>query len=207
MGDRVLIDTFMAYAAAHWSELLGSVLGLIQIWLLVRRSIWNFPVAMAMVTLIGITLFEARLYSECGLQAFFFVVNAIGWVQWNRVTDDADTVPVTWMTNRSRLTWALITAVLSLSLGWLMHALTNAALPFADSAVTGASIAAQLLLNNRRIENWVLWVAIDVVSVALYLYRDLFFLAALYVAFLVISVIGLRQWTRASRTKQNNGYA
>jgi nicotinamide mononucleotide transporter len=207
MGGRVLIDTAMAYAAAHWTELLGSVLGLIQIWLLVRRSIWNFPVAMAMVTLIGITLFEARLYSECGLQAFFFVVNATGWVQWNRVTDDADTVPVSWMSGQSRAVWAVVTIALSLSLGWLMHSLTNAALPFADSAVTGASIAAQLLLNNRKIENWVLWVAIDVVSVGLYLYRDLYFLTVLYIAFLAISVIGLRQWIRASRAEITNGFA
>ncbi|MFM5894589.1 MAG: nicotinamide riboside transporter PnuC [Novosphingobium sp.] len=207
MGCRVLIDTAMAYAAAHWTELLGSVLGLIQIWLLVRRSIWNFPVAMAMVTLIGITLFEARLYSECGLQAFFFVVNAIGWVQWNRVTDDADTVPVSWMDNRSRALWALVTAVLSLSLGWIMHRFTNAALPFADSAVTGASIAAQLLLNGRRVENWVLWVVIDIVSIGLYLYRDLHFLAVLYVAFLIISIIGLKEWTRASRLSPSDKFA
>lgn len=203
MGSGALSD----YFEAHWTELLGAVLGLIQIWLLVRRSIWNFPVAMAMVSLIGVTLFEARLYSECGLQAFFFVVNAIGWVQWNRVTGAADTVPVTWMSGQSRAVWAAVTIALSLSLGWLMHTLTNAALPFADSAVTGASISAQLLLNNRRIENWVLWVAIDVVSVALYLTRDLFFLAALYVAFLVISVIGWRQWTRASRAEITNGFA
>jgi nicotinamide mononucleotide transporter len=203
MGCGALSD----YFAAHWTELLGAVLGLIQIWLLVRRSIWNFPVAMAMVSLIGVTLYEARLYSECGLQAFFFVVNAIGWVQWNRVTSAADTVPVTWMSGQSRAVWAAVTIAISLSLGWLMHTLTNAALPFADSAVTGASIAAQLLLNNRRIENWVLWVAIDVVSVALYLTRDLFFLAALYVAFLVISVIGWRQWTRASRAETTNGFA
>ena len=207
MGGSTLSATVIDYLRAHWTELLGSVLGLIQIWLLVRRSIWNFPVAMAMVTLIGITLFEARLYSECGLQAFFFVVNAIGWVQWNRVTDDADTVPVSWMGKSSRLVWALVTATLSLSLGWLLHTLTKAALPFADSAVTGASIAAQLLLNNRRIENWVLWVAIDFASVGLYLSRDLFFLAGLYVAFLVISVIGLRQWTRATRAALTNGFA
>lgn len=207
MGGQPLIDTALAYAAAHWAELLGSVLGLIQIWLLVRRSIWNFPVAMAMVTLIGITLFEARLYSECGLQAFFFVVNAIGWVQWNRVSDDHAKVPVTWMTPRSRAIWALVTAALSLTLGWVMHRLTNAALPFADSAVTGASIAAQLLLNNRRIENWVLWVAIDLVSIGLYLYRDLNFLAILYVAFLFISIRGLREWAGAARTFPSDKFA
>ena len=70
MGGSILSVTVIDYLRAHWTELLGSVLGLVQIWLLVRRSIWNFPVAMAMVSLIGVTLFEARLYSECGLQAF-----------------------------------------------------------------------------------------------------------------------------------------
>ena len=185
--------------SSSWTEIAGAVLGLIQIVLLVRRSVWNFPVAMAMVTLIGITLFGARLYSESGLQAFFFVVNALGWYQWSRVRDGGNAVPVCWMTAHARIRWAVVTVLLSVSLGWAMQRFTDAALPFADSAVTGASIAAQLLLNNRRIENWVLWVAIDVVSVGLYLTRDLQFLAALYAAFLVISVIGLRQWMRAAK--------
>jgi nicotinamide mononucleotide transporter len=55
------------------------------------------------------------------------------------------------------------------------------------------------MLNMRRIENWVLWIAIDVVSVGLYLNRGLNLLAALYVAFLVLSVIGLKQWRRAAQ--------
>ena len=207
MGGGILTADSYAFFKAHWTEIAGSVLGLIQIWLLVRRSLWNFPLAMASVTLVGITLFEGRLYSEAGLQAFFFVVNALGWYQWSRVRGDANAVPVGWMGTAARLRWAAVTVLLSGSLGWVMHSFTNAALPFADSAVTGASIAAQLLLNQRRIENWVLWVAIDIASIALYLTRDLFFLAALYVAFLVISVIGLREWTRVSRAEQQDGSA
>ncbi|MBA4162563.1 MAG: hypothetical protein C0515_10915 [Novosphingobium sp.] len=80
-----------------------------------------------------------------------------------------------------------------------MHRFTNAALPFADSAVAGASIAAQLLLNMRRIKNSVLWVVIDVASIVLFYSRDLYFLLALYLAFLAISVIGLREWMAAEK--------
>ena len=153
---------------------------------------------MAQVALTGVVLAGARLYSEAGLQAFFFVVNVHGWYLWSHArTDEAD-VPVTWMQWPARAAWGAVTIVLSLSLGWIMHRFTNAALPFADSAVTGASVAAQLLLNLRRIENWVLWIAIDVVSVGLYVTRGLDLLAALYVAFLVLSVLGLRQWKRAA---------
>ena len=190
MGGRAVI--------ASWPELLGAALGLINIALLVRRSVWNFPAAMASVLLVGVTLFQARLYSESGLQAFFFVVNMVGWYQWSRASGARHAVPVGWMTGPARIGWAAVTALLSLSLGWAMHRFTNAALPFADSAVTGASIAAQLLLNNRKIENWVLWIGIDVVAVALYLNRELYFFAALYVVFLVMSVIGLRQWIRSA---------
>lgn len=183
---------------SNWSEIAGAVLGIIQIVLLVRRSIWNFPVAMAMVSLIGVTLFNARLYAECGLQAFFFVVNATGWRDWARAGGTQQAVAVGWLDAPARALWLVVTVVLSLALGWVMGRFTNAALPFADSAVTGASIAAQLLLNARRVENWVLWVLIDLASIALYLYRGLDYLAVLYGAFLVISLIGLRQWTRAA---------
>lgn len=154
--------------------------------------------AMAQVALTGVVLAGARLYSEAGLQAFFFVVNVHGWYLWKHAQGDDAEVPVGWMAWPARGGWAAVTLVLSVALGWVMHRFTNAALPFADSAVTGASVAAQLLLNLRRIENWVLWIVIDVVSVGLYLNRGLSLLAVLYVAFLVLSVIGLRQWRRAA---------
>ena len=183
-------------------EVAGSILGLINIFLLVRRSVWNFPVAMAMVTLVGIVLFRTRLYSEAGLQVFFFVVNAYGWWLWSRASDQTGEVPVRWMSGPARAAWAFATVICSLSLGWIMHAFTNAALPFADSAIAGASVTAQFLLSFRRIENWVLWVLIDIASVCLYLYRGLDLFAGLYVAFGVISVLGLREWIAAERKSE-----
>lgn len=182
-----------------WVQLAGAVLGIANIVLLVRRSVWNFPVAMVMVTLIGVVMVRERLYAEAGLQAFFFVVNGWGWWLWRRAAGDAEEIPVDWMGRQARLAWGAVTIVLSLSLGWLLHRFTNATLPFADSAVAGASVTAQILLSLRRVENWVVWIAIDVASVALYVNRGLFFLAALYVAFGVLSWQGLRQWRAAAR--------
>ncbi len=180
-------------------ELAGALLGLVNIVLLVRRSVWNFPFAMAMVSLMGLTLYEQKLYAETGLQVFFFVVNAWGWWLWSRARGtEAAAVPVGWMSPRARLGWAGATAALSLSLGWVLHRFTDAALPFADSAVTGASITAQILLGLRRVENWLLWIVIDVASIALFLNRGLNFFALLYLAFLILSVQGYREWKRAA---------
>lgn len=178
-------------------EIAGFVLGFLNIVLLIRRSVWNFPAAMAMVTCVGIVLFDARLYAEAGLQVFFFVVNAWGWWLWTRARGDEPVVPVRWLGWGARIGWAAGTAVLSAALGLALARWTDAALPMADSAVAGMSVSAQFLLSFRRIENWLLWIVIDVVSIALYLMRDLHLLAVLYVAFLALSVVGLRTWTRA----------
>lgn len=180
-------------------EVAGTILGFVNIVLLIRRSVWNFPAAMAMVTCIGIVLFEARLYAEAGLQVFFFVVNARGWSLWSRVKGADDTVAVRWLGWPARFAWGAATVAVSLALGLSLARWTDAALPMADSAVAGASVAAQFLLSFRRVENWVLWIGIDVASIALYLARDLQLLAVLYAAFLVLSVVGLREWTRAAR--------
>ncbi|QSB45752.1 nicotinamide riboside transporter PnuC [Altererythrobacter sp. FM1] len=180
-------------------ELIGTVFGFINIYLLVRRSVWNFPAALAMVSCVGFVLFEARLYAEAGLQVFFFVVNLWGWWLWSRVKDAGDQVPVGWMSWPARFAWLGVTAIASIALGLAMDRWTDAALPMADSAVAGMSVTAQLLLSFRRIENWFLWIVIDLVSIGLYVMRDLPLLALLYVAFLAMSVLGQSEWTRAYR--------
>jgi nicotinamide mononucleotide transporter len=185
-------------------EIAGTVLGLANIVLLIRRSVWNFPAAMAMISCIGIVLFEARLYAEAGLQVFFFVVNAWGWYLWSRAKGEGagDTVPVRWLGWPARLGLAAGAAAISLALGLSLARWTDAALPMADSAVAGMSVAAQILLGLRRIENWVLWIVVDVVAVALYLDRGLNLLAILYCAFLVLSAVGLHAWIRAERREK-----
>jgi nicotinamide mononucleotide transporter len=180
-------------------EWIAAALGLANIALLVRRSVWNYPFGMAMVALYAFVFFEAKLYGESGLQLFFFAAQAWGWVLWVRARHGDSQVPVRRLGNFSRLVWLTATAALALNLGWVMHRFTDASLPYADAAIAGASIAAQILLAFRRIENWVLWIAIDVASIAVYVTKGLWPTAALYVVFLGMSALGLREWIVASR--------
>ena len=181
-------------------EIVGTLFGFANIVLLIRRSVWNFPAAMVMVSCIAVVLFEAKLYAEAGLQVFFFVVNVYGWWLWARAGGMQHAVQVGWMGWPARIGWLAATAAVSLALGLALSRFTDAALPMADSAVAGMSISAQLLLSFRRIENWILWIVIDLVSIWLFISRDLSLLAVLYVAFLVLSVLGLREWQKAADT-------
>jgi nicotinamide mononucleotide transporter len=187
-------------------EWLAAGLGVINIALLIFRSQWNFAFAIASVSLYVFIFFESRLYAESGLQVFFILANVWGWFVWRRSLDaseDESRVAVRWLDWRSRVVWLTVTAALSLNLGWLMHKYTNAAMPFADSAIAGASVAAQILLGYRRIENWVLWIAIDVAAVLLYIDRGLYPTAGLYGGMLVMSLFGLREWMSVYRRQQS----
>ena len=180
-------------------EWIAAGLGVINIGLLIFRNVWNFPFGIAMVALYIFIFFEERLYAEAVLQVFFILAQLYGWWLWVKVGGEDDRVPVRWLDWLSRAVWVTITAAVSLNLGWVMHSFTDAALPYADAGIAGASVAAQLLLAFRRIENWVLWIAIDVAAIALYIDRGLYPTAGLYGGFLVMSLIGLKEWIGAER--------
>lgn len=183
-------------------EWIAAGLGVINIALLIFRSQWNFAFAIASVSLYVFVFFEKRLYAESGLQVFFILANVWGWVMWRRVAQaggNFDQVPVRWLDWPSRVTWLVGAAALSLNLSWLMHRFTNASAPFVDGPIAVFSMAAQILLGYRRIENWVLWIVIDVAAVLLYINRGLYPTAGLYGGMLVMSLIGLKEWIEAER--------
>lgn len=182
-------------------EWVAAAFGVASIALLIFRSVWNYPFAIAMVALYIFVFWEERLYAEAGLQVFFVLANIYGWCLWVKVGGEDNRVPVRWLDWRSRGVWAMVTLALSLNLGWMMNRFTDAVMPYADSAITGASVAAQVLLAFRRIENWVLWVLIDIASILVYINRGLYPTAGLYGGLLVMSLIGLREWIVAARSE------
>jgi nicotinamide mononucleotide transporter len=180
-------------------EIIAVCLGLANVGLLVRRSIWNYPFGMAMVACYLLIFWEARLYGEAALQVFFFVVQGWGWYLWAKAGGLEQAVEVRWMGWPARIASLVCVALVTVGVGWAMARFTNAAMPYADAAITGASVVAQILLSIRRIENWALWIVIDIGAIALYIQRDLHLTAGLYVAFLVLATLGLIQWVRAER--------
>ena len=198
MGRRARLGPG-ALPAMNPLEIIAIALGLANIGLLVRRSIWNYPFGMAMVALYFIIFRDARLYGEAALQVFFFVVQGWGWWLWARAGGLAQMVTVEWMGWRARAVAIALVAGSSLGIGWSMARFTDAALPYADATIAGASVVAQVLLALRRVENWALWIAIDVLSVWVYVSRELYLTAGLYVVFLGLAIAGLVAWARAAR--------
>jgi nicotinamide mononucleotide transporter len=185
--------------AAHLISLeaLATALGLANIVLLIRRSVWNYPFGLAMVALYADIFFAAKLYSDALLQLFFFAIQLYGWWAWARAGGGGEGVPVRRLTPAARIAWVAMIAFVTALWGWGMHAGTDAAFPWWDGGIAVASVAAQILLARRMIENWLLWIAVDAAAIGLYLTKGLVLTALLYAAFLILSAVGLRQWRRA----------
>lgn len=180
-------------------EATASLLGLINVFLVVRRSIWNYPFALAMVSLYAWIFFGLKLYSDALLQLFFFAVNLYGWWNWARSQADAGEVVVETLAPRARLAWLLAIAGVAALWGSAMHRYTDATYPWWDGSIAVLSVAAQTLQSRRNWESWVLWIAVDLLAIPLFAVKELWFTTVLYGVFLVLSAWGLFDWLKARK--------
>jgi len=175
-------------------EIAAALLGVINVLLVVRRSVWNYPFGIVMVSLYFFVFWNAKLYSDSLLQIFFLLIQLYGWWAWLRSPQLDQGVAVEWMTAAQRVRWLAVTAIFIAVSGSGMARYTDAAAPFADSTIAGLSVAAQILQSLRRVESWVLWIAVDAFAVGLFIWRGLDVTAGLYALFFILACIGLREW-------------
>ncbi len=178
-------------------EIIASLLGVANIILIVRRSIWNYPFALTMVALYGFIFYDAKLYSDAGLQVFFFAVNLYGWWAWSRNRADEGDIVVERLSGIGRLLWIGGSLSAIAIWGMFMTANTDASYPYWDAAVAMLSVAGQILMTRRYIENWHWWIVVNLISVPLYLMKGLYLTTGLYSLFLILAVLGLVEWRRA----------
>ncbi|MFL9840648.1 nicotinamide riboside transporter PnuC [Sphingomonas sp. ST-64] len=175
-------------------ELAAAALGLVNVALVARRSLWNYPFGVAMVALYFFVFADAKLYSDALLQIFFLVIQLYGWWNWSRSDRVDHGVAVGRLSNRARVFWLVGTALASACWGTGMASFTDAAAPYTDATVAGMSIAAQILQSQRRFESWVLWIAVDCLAIGLFWSRGLHPTAILYAIFLGMAIWGLFAW-------------
>jgi len=178
-------------------EWAATLLGLACVALAAARSVLTFPAAIASVTLVGSLVWRERLYSDAALQLFFVGANIYGWRNWVRARGAGTEVPVGPMPRERRGRWAAWSLLAALVWGGGMDALTDASFPWWDAGIAVASIAAQIMMARRWIENWIVWIAVDLASVPLYLAKGLDLLALLYLVYLALAAWGWRDWRAA----------
>jgi nicotinamide mononucleotide transporter len=178
------------------------VLGIIGVWLMIRRSLWAFPVGLVAVTVQGILFYRTHFPADAALQVFYFVTLGWGWRHWVRDRGTAPELPVTTLSGKGRaITLAAATAA---TMAWALTVgpWMQAAMPWRDAFIAAFSIAAQVLQVRKNIENWPLWVVVNAVAIVSYWSADLAYTAFLYAVYLVMGIMGWRSWRRAMRVRR-----
>ncbi len=182
-------------------ESVGTLFGIANILLLVRRSIWNYPAGILSVTILGYVFFHTQLFSDTLLQCFFVIVQIVGWVVWLRHREADGELVVARLSAREAVKALLGTAVGAVTLGFFMQRYAHAAYPFWDATVASASVVGQLLLTYRRMENWLWWIGSNVISITIYNLKGLHILSGLYAFYLVMSTFGYVSWRKKLRAQ------
>jgi nicotinamide mononucleotide transporter len=184
-------------SATTWLEVTAFVLALIMVGCNIREVHWGWPLAIVSSLMYFALFWRSKLYGDAVLQVFFAVVACWGWFQWLRgVRADGSTLKVSAMTRNGLAGVVILCAVLWPLTGLFLKTYTDTDVPWWDAFPTAVSVVAQFLLGRKLIENWLMWIVVNVVSVGLFAFKGLWLTALLYLIFIGLSVVGLRAWQR-----------
>ena len=189
-----MLDFLVQMIGSRPIEIIAVVCGLINITLIVRRSIWNYPFGVVMVSLYAIIFYQNQLYIGATLQVYFFFFQFYGFYYWYKGKSENGKVVVIPLERSIFLRYLTIAFVVWLVWSYSMNEFADASYPFWDGAIAILSMLAQLLLARKHIENWHLWIIVNLLAIGLFTVKGLYPTAALYCVFLVLATIGLFQW-------------
>ena len=186
----------------EWSPLEGiaAAFGVVSVFLSTRQNIWSWPTAIINVTLYTIVFYEGRLYGQMGLQTVYLVLSVYGWYQWLHGGEQKTELHVSRASPRLLATLAVLNLVAWVALAAILRQ-TDAALPWLDALLTTTSLIAQWMMTRKILQNWLLWIAVDIVYVPMFISQHLYATALLYAAFLVLAVMGFVEWRRSIATQ------
>jgi nicotinamide mononucleotide transporter len=178
-------------------EVAGVAFGAVAVWLTVRENVWCWPLGIVNVLLSAIVFAQARLYADMGLQLVYVALCLYGWYAWLHGGGERGALAVA---RTPGFAWVVLASggiAFAAGLGFFLHRHTDAALPYWDASTASFSLVAQWMQTRKWIENWLVWIGVDVVYVGIYVVKGLFLMAGLYGAFLVLAVAGLLAWRRS----------
>ncbi len=178
-------------------ELIAAIVGAVSVYLSVRQNIWSWPTGIVNVVIYAFVFYEAKLYADMGLQVIYAALSVYGWYEWLHGGENRTELKVT-RSAASLLGLLLAIGIASsVSLGLILRNYTDAALPFMDSSLSSASLIAQWMMTRKKLENWILWITVDVLYIGMFTFKHLYLTAGLYAVFLVLAIQGYRDWKRS----------
>ena len=190
-------------------EILGTVAGLLYLWLEYRASIYLWVASIVMPALYLVVYYDAGLYADMGINIYYLLIAIYGWAAWRygfslRRGSEGRELPISHTPAGLWLPLAGLTLLLFVAIAQVLIHFTDSTVPWADAFTTALSVVGMWMLARKYVEQWWVWLVVDVASVALYVYKDLHFTAALYALYAVVAIFGYRKWKELMTLEDEN---
>ena len=208
-----ILFTVLGYPMSY-IEFFGVLANALCVWLVAKKKIATWPIGIIGAILFMVMFWQIQLYSDAIMQVYYVVTGFYGWYFWNKTKNDTNKDVYKFSSPTSIYMWAVLT--ISVAFGWGMF-MSNAhtylpsifaykaAFPYIDAGILVASFVANWLMIKKRIECWIYWVLIDIVSIYVYFAKGVVFTSILYFAFLIMASNGLRLWMK-NRSPQEESF-
>ena len=186
------------FLSTAWIEVLGVISSLIYLYFSVRQDIWLWPFGILSSGFFIYIFFTTGFYADTSLQGYYLVISCYGWYHWvyGKRGEKDKSLPVSRASVKVLIISFIIFIILFTSMAQVLDRLTDSDVPWGDAFTTAGSIIATWMLARKIIEHWLLWIVIDTVAAALYLYKAMYPTTVLYVIYTGIAVVGYFQWKR-----------
>ncbi|VBB45615.1 Nicotinamide mononucleotide transporter PnuC [uncultured Paludibacter sp.] len=186
------------YVITNWVELLGAVLSLVYLYLSIKEKIGLWIFGFLCSTLYVIVFFSSKFYADMSLQVYYLVVSVYGWINWKKNADvKTHILPVTTISKQQYGLYIPTIFVIYLVYYIILKYFTDSPIPIMDSIVGALSVVATWMLAKKKIENWLLWIAADGIAVGLFVYKQLYPTAVLFVIYTIMAIVGYFQWKKS----------
>lgn len=177
-------------------EIIAAITGIASVGLQAKEKLIAWPFAIISVSILAYVFFFQKLYSDFGLHIIYIILNVYGWIVWSQKKESEEVTPTKLLTKQELLTSVLVIILFTILLGYLMSTYTDADLAYLDAFTTSGSLVAQFLLAKKYLQNWMVWIVVDVVAIPLYVYKELYIVAGLFVIYLLICIWGYMEWKK-----------
>ncbi len=197
----LLSQLFQQFLATSLLEWIATLSGFLCVYLAAKQNIWNWPISIISVLTYFYIFYHSKLYGDSVLQLYFLGTAIYGWYYWNKRAH-SDEKPISSFNSKQMMMTIAVIAALSLLLGFALGRWTNSDVPYADGFCTATSFVAQFLMTRKVLQNWLIWVFVDICYIPLYYHKDLLLTAVLYFAFAIIAWNGYRDWRKTYQNFQ-----
>lgn len=187
-------------------EILGTIVGLLYLWLEYRASIYLWIAGIVMPAIYIFVYYDAGLYADFGINIYYLVAAVYGWCFWMRgrrrkqnsgqPADKSGDLPIVHMPLKYYLPLVAVFIVALVGIAWILICYTDSNVPWLDSFTTALSIVGMWMLARKYVEQWFAWILVDVVCCGLYIYKDLYFTSVLYGLYSIIAIFGYFKWKK-----------